>query len=134
MWIAVIIAIVVSAHFSLTPFAPAAAGKGSFYWPFAADSKPLLGFIGGLPSQAGSIVTPLLAGVAGLCLLAAALSLFGWVVPAGWFRPLVLAGCTASVLLYALYFGLNSLIPIALDAVLLFGLLALNWSVPILRG
>ena len=43
----VLFLVILGAHFSLTPFAPAPAGAAKFYWPFAADSKPWLGFIGG---------------------------------------------------------------------------------------
>jgi len=77
MRIIVLVLLIVAAHFSLIPFAPTSAGKAWFMWPFAADSKSWLGFVGGLPRQSGSVVTPLLAGLAGLGLLAAALGLFG---------------------------------------------------------
>ena len=117
----ILILLLLAAHFSLTPFAPAPVGKGTFYWPFAADSKPWLAGIGGLPQQSGRVITPLLAGLAGACFLAAALSLLGWVVPANWWMPLVLTASVASGLLYVLYLGPWSLLPIALDAVLLCG-------------
>lgn len=123
-----IILLALAAHFSATPFAPAPAGTAKFYWPFAADSKPWLGFIGGLPA-AGGIVTPLLAGVAALGFIASLLALFGWLVPAHWFTPLIVAASIASILLYVLYFGMFSLLPIALDAILLWGVLVRSWSV-----
>ncbi|MDL1945087.1 hypothetical protein FBQ99_22450 [Chloroflexi bacterium CFX2] len=123
-----IVLLALAAHFSATPFAPAPAGTAKFYWPFAADSKPWLGFIGGLPA-AGGIVTPLLAGVAALGFIASLLALFGWLVPAHWFTPLIVAASIASILLYVLYFGAFSLLPIALDAILLWGVLVRGWSV-----
>ena len=128
MRIIVIILLVLAAHFSLTPFAPAQAGKAMFYWPFAADSRPLLAFAGGLPSQSGSVLTPLLAGIAGLCLLAGALGLFGILVPANLWSLLVVAGAIASMLLYVVYFGVFALIPMIIDAVLLWGVFAQNWT------
>jgi hypothetical protein len=126
--------LIIAAHFNLTPFAPAQAGKGWFLWPFAADSKSLFSFVGGLPQQLGSVLTPILAAIAGLGFLAAALGLFGVVVPAIWWSPLVLVSAVASILLYVMYFGLNALIPIAIDTVLLWGLLAQHWTVAGLRG
>lgn len=121
------ILLILAAHFSLTPFAPAPAGKAKFYWPFSADSKPILSFGGGLPQESGSFITPLLAGVAGLCFLLAVFSLFGWWVPADWWRPLVLAACSASILLYLLYFGAGSLLPLAINVLILWGVLAQDW-------
>ena len=120
--------LVLAAHFNATPFAPAPAGTAKFYWPFAADSKPWLGFIGGLPAS-GGVVTALLAGVAALGFIASLLALFGWLVPAHWFTPLIVAASIVSILLYFLYFGAFSLLPLALDALLLWGVLARGWSV-----
>jgi hypothetical protein len=57
--------LLVAVHFNATPFAPAPTGKGSFYGPFAADSKPWLNFIGGFPRQPDSAVRSLLAGLRG---------------------------------------------------------------------
>lgn len=41
------IALIAAAHFSLTPFAPSA--RAWLMWPFALDSRPALGGLGGLP-------------------------------------------------------------------------------------
>lgn len=128
MKILVIVLLFLAAHFSATPFAPAPAGAAKFYWPFAADSKSWLTAIGGLPAS-GGIVTSLLAGVAALGFIASLLALFGWLVPAHWFTPAILAASIASVLLYVLYFGAFSLLPIALDLILVWGVLARGWSV-----
>jgi len=132
--ILVLVLLLLGAHFSLTPFAPAQAGKARFYWPFAADSRSILSRVGGLPSQSGSIVTPLLGGLAGLCFLAAVPALFSVVVPASWWPFLVAVGSVASILLYVLYLGPNSLLPIAIDLVLLWGVLIQHWTVAALRG
>jgi hypothetical protein len=128
MRIVVIIILLLAAHFNLTAFAPAQAGKATFYWPFAADSKSWLSFIGGLPQQSG-LFTTLLASIAGLGFLAAAFALLGWIVPEGWWLPSVLIAAIASIALYVLYFGGNALIPIALDAVLLWGVIVQGWTV-----
>ncbi len=134
MRIIVVLLLLLAAHFSLTPFAPAPAGKAAFYWPFAADSKPWVSALGALPQQAGSILTPVLAGLAGLGFLAAILSLFSWIVPANWWLPLIITATISSTLLYVLYFGLWSLIPFGLDAILLWGVVVQHWTVTGLRG
>ena len=133
MKVTVLILLVLAAHFSLTPFAPAHAGQAKFFWPFASDTRSWLS-IGGLPSQSGSILTPLLAGTAGLAFLAAFASLLGWLVPAEWFRGLLLAGVGISAALYALYIGPFAILPLAIDMLFLWGLFAQNWSAAVLRG
>lgn len=134
MRIIVLVLLLLGAQFSATVFAPAAAGKAWLLWPFADDSKSWLSVVGGLPKQSGSVVTPLLGGVATLCFLAAALGLFGIVVPADWWRPLVLVAVFASALLHVLFFGVWALAPIAVDVVLVWGVLLQNWSVSTLTG
>ena len=133
MRIVVIIILLLAAHFNLTAFAPAQAGKATFYWPFAADSRSWLSFIGGLPQQSG-LLTTLLAAVAGLGFLAAAFALIGWIVPEDWWLPLVIIAAIVSAMLYVLYFGGNALIPIALDAVMLWGVTVQGWTVAALRS
>ncbi len=125
-----IVLLVLAAHFSATPFAPAPVGTAKFYWPFAEDSKPWLGFVGGLPVS-GGVVTALLAGVAALGFIASLLALFGWLVPAHWFTPSIVVASIVSILLYVLYFGAFSLLPIALDFILLWGILVRVWSTAI---
>lgn len=134
MRIVVLSLLLLSAHFSLTPFAPAAAGKNWLFWPFATTSQPVVSFIGGLPQQSGSVVTPLLAALAGMSFLAAALGLYAKLVPEAWWPALVIIGTVASILLYLLYFGAWSLVPLVIDAALLWGVLILHWSVLSLRG
>jgi hypothetical protein len=134
MRIVVIVLLLLGAQFVLTAFAPAAAGKAWLLWPFAEDSKPWLNAIGGLPKEGGSAVTPLLAGIAGLCFLAAVLALLGWFVPSDWFRPLVLAATVAALLLNGLYLGIWAIAPIVIDLVLLWGVFFQSWSVTALRG
>lgn len=134
MWIIALVLILLGAQFSLTAFSPANAGKAWLLWPFSGGSRPWLGLIGGLPQQSGSVVTPLLAGVAGLCFFAALAGLFGWLVPPEWWRPLVLIASTASLLLFVLYLNPLAIPPILVDMILLWGMLVQNWSVPQLRG
>ena len=127
----VAILLLLGAHFSLTAFVPGAAGKARFYWLWAADSKPALAFLGG---SLKGVLTPLFAAVAGAAFLCAFLSLFGWLVPAGWWTPLVLAGSLSSALLFLMYLGPMAILPLLVDMALLVGVLVLRWTVAGLRG
>lgn len=116
-----------SAHFSLTPFAPADKGKAWIFWPFETGVRPFLAVIGGLPSESGSIITPFLAGIAGICFLMASCSLFGLWINSSWFSNLVIAGSISSIVLFILYFGPYSVLPIAINLLLLWGMLSKAW-------
>ena len=126
----VIVLLVLGAHLSLTAIAPGEAGKALIYWPFAKDSRPTVDILG----SATKPITLLLSAVAGLSLLAAAASLLGWLVPPGFWSPAVILGTASSALLFILYIGVNSLIPLAVDLLLLWGVLFQKWSVAGLRG
>jgi len=119
--------------FSLSTFSPATAGYAGLLWPFAVDSKPIVGFLGELPGQSSNVVTPFLAGVAGLFFLAALVGLFWEAVPTKWWPVLVTVASLASLLLYILYFGIWMLAPILVDAVLLWGILTKRWSAEVVR-
>lgn len=131
MRILIAVLLLVGAHFSLTANVPAQAGQARFFWPFAADTKPALDI---LPQEATRTVTSLLSVVAGACFLAATLGLFGLVVPASWWSPLVVTGAVSSGLLYLLYIGPWALLPLLIDTLLLWGVLVWGWSVAGLRG
>src|SRR5262245_29110799 len=117
-WI-VFILLLLGALFCLTAFAPASAEKAGLLWPFAADSKPIVGFVGGLPGQASSIVTTFLAGVADVFFLAAVTGLFWKAIPTRMWPTLVIVAVATSMLLYVLYFGVWMLAPILADTILL---------------
>ena len=119
----VIVLLVLGAHFNLTAVVPGP--KALIYWPFGADTKPLLAMLGAYPNSP----TQLLSMLAGASFIAALLALLGWLVPANWFAPLVIVAVAASVLLYGLYFGTFALLPIAIDLVLAWGVLSQHWSV-----
>jgi hypothetical protein len=128
-----IILLLLSAHFALTPFAPGPAGTAKFYWPFAADSRSWLGFAGGLPAQSGAL-TAILAGLAGLGFLVAAIGIIWNFIPASWWPILITIAAISSILLYVLYFGIWAILPLALDLVLLWGILLRHWTLAGLRG
>ena len=123
MRILVIALLIFGAHFNLTANVPGL--QALIYWPFATSTKPAIALFGAYPNAP----TQLLSVVAGLCFIAALLAIFGWLVPANWFTPLVIVASGASAVLYILYFGLFALIPLAIDAVLLWGVLTQGWSV-----
>jgi hypothetical protein len=132
-WLLVVL-FVVAAHFSLIPFAPASTGKAWILWPFSADSKSWLGFVGGLPAQSGSALVPIIAGLAGLGFIAAVVGLFWTGFPAVWWRLVVIASAILSILLYALFFGRWSVLPLVLDLAILWGMMLQHWSVIDFRG
>lgn len=129
----VLVLLLLGAQFSLTAFAPAPDGKAWMLWPFSSASRPRLRFAGGLPTEPGSILVPLLAGVSGLSFLVAALGLFWQGVPEGWWVVLVLVASSGSALLHLLYLGRWAILPLAVDGVLLWGVLLQGWTVAGLR-
>ncbi|MFZ0546819.1 MAG: hypothetical protein WAM60_15340 [Candidatus Promineifilaceae bacterium] len=132
MRIVVLVLLFLGAHFAGTAFVPGP--RASIVWPFGNDSRPLLAGVGGLPTQSGGVVTPVLAGLSVLAFVAAFAALVGILVPAEWFVPLVAAGSLTSTLLYLLFAGPLSILPIAIDLFLLWGVLINHWTVPVLRG
>lgn len=132
MRIVLLVLLLLGAQFSATAFVPAGAGKGWILWPFAADSKSLLGFVGGVPQQSGGIFAPILAALASLSalgFLAAAACLFGLLIPETWWPILVAASAILSLLLQVLYIGPLAILPMVVDGVLLWGVFVQHWSV-----
>ena len=132
MRIVVMILLLVGAHFAGTAFVPGQ--RATVIWPFGIESRPVLARIGGLPSQSGSVASPLLAGLAVLAFVGAFMAVVGVVVPAAWFVPLVVAGSLGSIALFLLFAGPWAALPIVVDVILLWGVLGLHWTAPLLRG
>lgn len=133
----VLILFLLGAQCSLTAFAPAEAGKAWILWPFATNSKSILGFTGGVPQQSGGTFTPILAvlaGLSGLGFLAAAASLFGILIPPDWWPFLVPGSAILSILLQIIYIGPLAILPILVDVALLWGVFIQHWTVISLRG
>ncbi len=122
-WV-VFILLLLGSLFSLTAFAPAATGNAGLLWPFAADSKPIIG----VPGQFNSVVTLFFAGVAGLFFWVSIVGLFWKTVPIRWWSVFVIVAVVASFILYILYFGGWMLAPILVNAVLLWGVLTKRWT------
>jgi len=126
----VLVLLLGAAHFSLTLFAPAAAGKAWLLWPFATDTRSWIGAIG----PAGGFVASMLAGIAGLGFLAAAASLLGVLIPAVWWQPVVLTASAASALLFVLYATPWAILPVLMNFVIGTGVIVLGWSVTSLHN
>ena len=124
----IIVTLLLGAHFALTAIAPGE--KALFYWPFAKDSKPTLDVLG----SATKPITQFLSIVAGLCFLASVAAIFGWLIPPALLPPLMIISSVASALLFMLYANINALIPLAIDAFLLWGVFGWHWTVTTLRG
>jgi hypothetical protein len=132
MRIFVLILLLLGAHFAATPFVPAQ--KAWIVWPFGVDSRPVLAFVGGLPQQSGSVFVPAVAGIASLSFIAAIFALFGILVPGSWFVPAAAVGAVASIVLYVAFAGPWAILPIAIDLIVLWGVLVQHWTAVALRG
>ena len=128
-WFMILI-LVLGAHFALTAIVPGEAGKVLFYWPFAKDSQPTINIFG----PATKVIARVLSVIAGFCFLASVAALFGWLIPANWWTLLIIVGSVSSALLFLLYVGLYTILPLVIDAVLLLGVFVWHWTVASLRG
>lgn len=125
--------LILGAHFAFLPFKPADAGKAWPIWPLDVNAKPWLSVVGGLPKDGGTF-TVVLATVAGIGFSVAALGLYWDRIPAQAWPGIVVVSAVLSLVIYGLYFGVNALLPLALDLVVLGGVLLRGWSASDLRG
>jgi hypothetical protein len=124
-------------HFATTFFVPAGGpqARGWVIWPFGRESRPLLSESRGVvaPHTVPGGPTPtlalILAAIASIGFLVALGALFGVVVPLEWWRPTVVLASAGSGVLFLLYLGPWALIPLLVDAVLVWGVLVRGWSV-----
>ncbi len=132
-----ILVLLLGAQVNLSALVPAAPGQtpppwwtgGGILWPFFADTATLLP-AGGLRDA----LTPILGVAAAACLLMAIAALVGWVVPTSWFTPLVVAGAVASVVLQVVWISGWAIVPLLVDAALLYAVFGLHVTVESLRG
>lgn len=125
-------------HFPTTFFVPAGAPyeSGWLLWPFGRQSKPVVDALQGLfaPAQLPSTgATPTVAlvaaGIASLAVILAAGSLWGIVVPADWWRPLMVVAAVSSAVLFLIYLGPWAIVPLIVDAAALWLVLVQGASV-----
>ena len=129
-------------HFPTTFFAPSGPPhvSGWVAWPFGKETGPVLDGLTGVlaPSNPTVFGTPTLAlvaaGISSLAFVVAIAALWGIVIPADWFRPAAIAGAVASAILFLLYLGPWAIVPLALDAVILWGVLLQDWTPASLAG
>lgn len=122
MWVAVFVLLLLSAHLNLTALVPLQVGDapppwwvgGRLLWPFAEETDTLL-----LSGDTLNTVTPIIAILSGLCFLLAAAALLRWRVPARWFRWLVLGGVVFSIALQVIWFTGWAILPLLVDAIVL---------------
>lgn len=133
--VAVGVLLLLGAHFAGAYLVPASAGKARFYWPWAHDPVrwALLGERGPLLPIGWQVLQPV-AVVAALAYVGAFLALFGWLVPADWMQSLSVVGAIASLALYAIHPGALAIMPVFLDAIVLWGVLGAGWTPAQLAG
>ncbi len=132
-----IVLLLLGAQVNLSALVPAAPGQvppplwvgGGFLWPFFADTRGLLP-AGGLRDT----LTPILGITAAVCFLMAAAAVFGWGVPASWFQWLIVVGAAASIVIQVAWLSGWAILPLIVDAVLLWAVLGIQVTVAGLQG
>jgi hypothetical protein len=116
------------AHFGLCYILPQS-GPGSFLFPFG--SAELQGGVDTtLFGALHGIWMVVMIGVAGLAVLAfcaAFAASFDWYVSTIYLRPLILTGAVLSCAIYSLHLGTRSLMPLTIDAALIYAAVASGW-------
>jgi hypothetical protein len=137
MWILILVLLLIAAHLNLTALVPLQVGDpappwwvgGRLVWPFAAETRTLL--------PAGDLLntlTPILAATAAAAFLLAAAALLRWLVPAGWFPWLIVAGALVSIVLQLIWLSGWAVLPLLVDAALLWAVFGQQVAVGSLRA
>lgn len=137
MWVWLLILLLLAAHFSLTALVPLQAGDtspawwvgGRLIWPFAEETDTLL-----VSGDTLDTFTPILGIMSGLCFLMAAAALLRWRVPSKWFSWLIVVGAILSIVLQVIWLTEWAILPLIVDAVLLWAVFGRNITVDNLRG
>ena len=134
------VALVIQAHFSasyLVPLDPKDPNLSSgplallpWLWPWSQSDAGFLGQT--LPAASGTVGFFIAMGAAGLSILAA-LGVVSILVPHDWWRPLAVAAGAASLVLMAGFFGPTKLLPMLLDAGLLYVAITTATAVAVAR-
>lgn len=135
--IASIALLLLGAQVNLSALVPAAAGQGppplwvggGYLWPFFADTRTLLP-----PGGARDTLTPILGIAAAVFFLMAAAALMGWVVPEAWLPWLIVAGAACSIALQVIWLSGWAVLPLIVDAALLWAVLGAQLPLGGLRG
>lgn len=137
MWIALLVLLVLAAHLNLTALVPLQIGGapppwwvgGRLLWPFAEETNTLI-----FSGNTLHTVTPMLAIVASLCFLLAAASLLRWRIPSRSFQGLIVTGAMCSIALQVIWFTGWAVLPLLVDAALLWAVFGRGVTVSELRA
>jgi hypothetical protein len=137
VWIVILVLLFLGAHLNLTALVPLQAGDapppwwvgGRLLWPFAVEMRTFP-----LPGDALNTLTPILAIASAICFLLAAAALLRWVVPGQWFPWLIVAGTVLSIGLQVIWFSGWAVLPLLVDAALLWAVFGSHVTVGSLRG
>jgi hypothetical protein len=136
MFVLILVLLFLAAQLNLTALVPAPTGQaaapwwvgGRLLWPFATDTRTLLS------GDALNTLTPILGIAAAVCFLLAAAALLHWLVPASWFTWLVVAGAVCSIALQVIWISPWAVLPLLVDAALLWAVFGAHLTVQSLRG
>lgn len=137
MWVFMLVLLLLGAHLNLAAIVPLQSGDpsppwwvgGRLIWPYAVETRTLI--------PAGDLlnaVTPLLAFTSAMAFLLAAAILLRWLPWRQWFRGLVVAGVVLSVALQVIWFTGWAVLPLLVNAALLWALFGQQATVARLRG
>jgi len=123
-------------HFPTTFFVPQDPpnDRGWLIWPFGKATEPALdAFQGVIAPSTPAVVTSLslamvLAGIASVAFVVAIAALWGLVIPTSWMVPAALTGAVASATLFLIYLSPLSVVPLLLDATVVYGIAVLGWT------
>jgi len=123
-------------HFPTTFFVPQDQPneRGWLIWPFGKASTPAFDALEGIiaPSTPAAVTSPTmsmaLAGLSSIAFIVAIASLWAIVVPTDWMVPAALVGAVASATLFLIYLSPLSIIPLALDAIVVYGIVVAGWT------
>lgn len=129
--------LLLGAQVNLTALVPAAAGQaappwwvgGGLLWPFFADTRTLLP-----RGDVLNTLTPILGVTAAVCFLMAFAALVGWLVPGPWFPALIIAGAVVSIPLQVMWLSGWAVLPLVVDAALVWATLGVHVTAAGLRG
>ncbi len=137
MWVIVLALLLLGAQLNLTALVPLQAGQaapvwwvgGMLLWPFSAQTRTLLP-----PGDLLNTLTPVLAIGSAMAFVLAAAALLRWWAPESWFALLVVTGVVLSLPLQIIWFSGWAVLPILVDAVLLWAVFGQHLTVAGLRG
>lgn len=128
--------LLLAAHFSLTAIVPLQPGEpqppwwvgGRLIWPFAVETRTLL------QGDLLNILTPVLAFTSAIAFLLAAAALLRRLVPGIWWSWLITGGAALGILLQVIWLTGWAILPILLNAALLWAIFGRGITVEKLRA